>query len=61
MRHFLDQTFEVLRLPGVRSALRSLKAESQRDPDLLQRFRAGFLERRLDDAASLAALLSSGE
>ena len=46
LRHFLDLTFELLRPPGVRSALRSLMAESQRNPDLLQRFRSGFLERR---------------
>jgi AcrR family transcriptional regulator len=46
LRHFLDQTFELLRLPGVRNALRSLMGESQRDPALMQRFREGFLERR---------------
>ncbi len=44
--HFLNQTFKLLRPPGVRSALRSLMAEAQQNPDLMLRFRDEFLERR---------------
>jgi AcrR family transcriptional regulator len=58
LRHFLTQTSELLRLPGVRSALRSLTAESQQDPELLQRFRNGFLDRR---RAALGQIVSRAE
>lgn len=44
--HFLNQTFKLLRPRGVRSALRNLMAEAQQNPELLRRFRDGFLERR---------------
>lgn len=46
LHHFLAQTFDLLRIPGVRTALCSLMAEAQLDHALLQRFRTGFLERR---------------
>ncbi|BBY31801.1 TetR/AcrR family transcriptional regulator [Mycolicibacterium sediminis] len=58
LRHFLDQTFTVLRPPGVRSALRSLMAEAQQNPELLLRFREEFLERR---RASLLQIVSRAE
>jgi AcrR family transcriptional regulator len=56
--HFLNQTFKLLRPRGVRRALRSLMAEAQQNPELLLRFREGFLERR---RAALAQLVSRAE
>lgn len=58
LRRFLNQTFKVLRPQGVRSALRSLMAEAQQNPDLLRRFREEFLERR---RAALAQIVSRAE
>ncbi|MCF6388339.1 TetR/AcrR family transcriptional regulator [Mycobacterium sp. MBM] len=55
---FLSQTFKLLRPQGVRSALRSLMAEAQQNPDLLLRFRQGFLERR---RAALLQIISRAE
>lgn len=55
---FLNQTFKLLRPHGVRSALRSLMAEAQQNPDLLLRFREGFLERR---RAALFQIISRAE
>jgi len=56
--HFLNQTVKILRPHGVRSALRSLMAEAQQNPELLQRFRTGFLERR---RAALLQIVSRAE
>jgi len=56
--HFLNQTFKLLRPRGVRRALRSLMAEAQHNPDLLLRFREGFLERR---RAALFQIVSRAE
>lgn len=58
LRHFLNETFKVIRPQGVRSALRSLMAEAQQNPELLLRFQKEFLDRR---RAALAQIVSRAE
>lgn len=58
LRHFLNETFKVIRPQGVRSALRSLMAEAQQNPELLLRFQKEFLDRR---RAALSQIVSRAE
>jgi AcrR family transcriptional regulator len=53
LQTFLRETFEVLKGPGIVSALRSLMAESQQDHEFKSRFREGFLERRRSALAEI--------
>ncbi|GAS98654.1 TetR family transcriptional regulator [Mycolicibacterium canariasense] len=56
--HFLNQTVKILRPHGVRSALRSLMAEAQQNPELRHRFQTEFLARR---RAALLQIVSRAE